>query len=73
VLWGGKRTYNGVRFGFSYGMLLKDPSGILDRGTRKQVLWRDLQAFSKTDERMLRQLLAQAVAIDRERAAGLRQ
>jgi hypothetical protein len=53
-------------------MLLKDPSGYLDRGTRKQVLWRDLQAFSKTDERMLRELLKHAVAIDKERTAGLR-
>lgn len=72
VLWGGKKTYEGVRFGFSYGVLLSDPSAYLERGSRKQVLWRDLQSFTKTDERMLRQLLAQAVAIDQERGVGLR-
>lgn len=72
VLWGGTKCYDGVRFGFSHADLLPDPSGYLDRGSRKQVYWRDLQQFTKTDERMLRQLLAQAVAIDQERAQGLR-
>ena len=72
VLWGGKKTYDGVRFGFSHADLLDDPSGYLERGSRKQVYWRDLQEFTKTDERMLRQLLAQAVAIDQERGVGLR-
>lgn len=72
VLWGGKKTYEGVRFGFSHADLLSDPTGYLERGSRKQVYWRDLQQFSKTDERMLRQLLAQAVERDRERIAGLR-
>lgn len=71
VLWGGKKTYDGVRFGFSHGNLLSDPSKYLDRGGRKQVYWRDLQHFTTTDERMLRQLLHEAVAMDRERAAGL--
>lgn len=72
VLWGKTKTYEGVRFGFSYGVLLSDPSGYLERGTRKQVLWRDVQRFDKTYARMLGQLLVQAVAIDQERAMGLR-
>ena len=72
VLWGGKKTYDGVRFGFSYGMLLSDHSRYLERGKRKQVLWRDLQQFTRTDEQMLRQLLTQAVERDWERASGLR-
>lgn len=72
VLWGGKKTYEGVRFGFSHADLLDDPSGYLQRGERKQVYWRDLQQVTKTDERMLAQLLAQAVARDQERGAGLR-
>lgn len=72
VLWGGKKTYEGVRFGFSHADLLDDPSGYLQRGERKQVYWRDLQAVTKTDERMLRLLLAQAVRIDEERTLGLR-
>ncbi|MBK9176022.1 MAG: DUF1801 domain-containing protein [Flavobacteriales bacterium] len=72
VLWGGEKTYEGVRFGFSHANLLVDPSGYLERGQRKQVYWRDLQKVTPTDERMLRQLLAEAVRIDEERATGLR-
>lgn len=72
VLWGGEKTYEGVRFGFSHANLLADPSGYLQRGQRKQVYWRDLQKVTPTDERMLRLLLAEAVRIDDERAAGLR-
>lgn len=72
VLWGGKKTYEGVRFGFSHADLISDPSNYLERGSRKQVYWRDLQEFTRTDERMLSQLLAQAVRADRERTVGLR-
>lgn len=72
VLWGGKKTYNGVRFGFSHANLLDDPSGYLERGGRKQVYWRDLSRFTSTDERMLGQFLRQAVQLDQERAEGLR-
>ena len=72
MLWGGKKTYDGVRFGFSHADLLDDPSGYLERGLRKQVYWRDLQQVTKTDERMLRQLLEQAVQRDQERGSGLR-
>lgn len=72
VLWGGKKTYEGVRFGFSHANLLHDPSGYLERGARKQVYWRDLQDFTRTDERMMAQLLEQALRIDAERVAGLR-
>lgn len=72
VLWGGTKTYEGVRFGFSHANLLSDPSNYLDRGGRKQVYWRELQRFAATDERMLRQLLHEAVERDRERGAGLR-
>lgn len=72
VLWGGKKTYDGVRFGFSHADVLSDPSGYLERGTRKQVYWRDLQQFTRADERMLAQLLSQAVHMDEERGKGLR-
>lgn len=72
VLWGGKKTYDGIRFGFSHANLLDDVSGYLDRGGRKQVYWRDLQQVAPADERMLGGLLAQAVRLDAERGAGLR-
>ena len=72
VLWGGRKTYEGVRFGFSHADLLDDPSSYLQKGSRKQVYWRDLQQLTKTDERMLAQLLAQAVERDGERTVGLK-
>lgn len=72
VLWGGRKTYEGVRFGFSHADLLSDPSNYLERGGRKQVYWRDLQQVTTTDERMLRQLLREAVDRDHERGGGLR-
>lgn len=72
VLWGKRKTYEGVRFGFSYGTLLQDPAHYLQRGERRQVLWRDLTAFTRVDERELRRLLAEAVQCDGERIAGLR-
>jgi hypothetical protein len=71
VLWGKKKSYEGVRFGFSHGNLLRDPDAYLERGERKQVLWRDLQDFTKADQYMLASLLEKAVAIDQERATGL--
>lgn len=71
VLWGGMKTHEGVRFGFSHGNLLPDPSNYLDRGGRKQVYWRDLQRSTATDERMLRQLLHEALEREKERTAGL--
>src|SRR5262245_56933146 len=37
VLWGSRKTYDGVRFGFSYGHLLRGAPGYLAQGTRKQV------------------------------------
>ena len=71
VLWGRKKTYEGVRLGFSYGNLLQD-RGFLERGGRKQVCWRDLTRITATDERMIRALLREAISVDAERSAGLR-
>lgn len=72
VLRGGKKTCDGVRFGFSHADLLDDPSGYLERSSRKQVYWSDLTQFTRVDERMLRQLMRVAVERDRERTAGLK-
>ena len=41
VLWGKKKTYDGVRFGFTNGCLLADEAGYLEKGKRKQVYWKD--------------------------------
>ena len=72
VLWGKQKTYEGVRFGLSYGSLVPGSEPYLQRGTRKQVLWRDLTALSDSDIRNIRNLLQAAVAVDQERALGLR-
>jgi hypothetical protein len=44
----------------------------LERGGRKQVYWRDLQALTAADERMIRLLLREAINVDAEHAGGLR-
>ncbi|MFN9326906.1 MAG: hypothetical protein ACK6A5_16130, partial [Flavobacteriales bacterium] len=67
-----QKTYEGVRFGLSYGSLVPGSEPYLQRGTRKQVLWRDLTALSDSDIRNIRNLLQAAVAVDQERALGLR-
>ncbi|MGV3637000.1 MAG: hypothetical protein ACO1NQ_05060 [Flavobacteriales bacterium] len=72
VLWGKKRTYEGVRFGLSYGSLVPSCEPYLHRGDRKQVCWRDLQRWTAADERMIRTVLRAAYDVDRERSGGLR-
>lgn len=73
VLWGKKKTYEGVRFGFTYGNLLVDEAGLLEKGGRKQVYWRDFTRLTAKDAEILRSLLYQAVMLDEERAqAGQR-
>lgn len=72
VLWGRKKSYDGVRFGLTYGALVPGCEPYLQRGGRKQVLWRDLGSITTPDERSIRHLLRAALVVDRERAGGLR-
>ncbi len=72
VLWGRTKTYEGVRFGLSYGNLLPGCEPYLQRGERKQVCWRDLQELTAGDERRIRTVLRAAIVVDQERAGGLR-
>ena len=72
VLWGRKKTYEGVRFGLSYGSLVPGCEPYLQRGDRKQVCWRDLHRLTSTDERMIRTVLRAGLAVDLERTGGLR-
>lgn len=67
VLWGKRKTYEGVRFGFNQGYLLTDPEHYLSKGNRKQVYWRDLTELTAEDIEKLRALLIEAVIIDQER------
>lgn len=72
VIWGGRKTYDGVRFALTSGHLVPGCEPYLHRGGRKQVLWRDLTTITAADERMIRRLLRAALAVDRERSQGLR-
>ena len=72
VLWGRTKTYEGVRFGLSYGSLVPGCEPYLQRGDRKQVCWRDLHRLTSTDERMIRTVLRAGLAVDLERTGGLR-
>ena len=72
VLWGKRKTYEGVRLGFSYGNLLSNAVGYLAGGARKQVSWRDLTVLTADNERTIRMLLREAIRVDAERAGGLR-
>jgi hypothetical protein len=64
ILWGKKRTYEGVRFGFAYGHLLRDEINYLDRGNRKQVYWKDFTNVGDIDIDLLKSYIFQAVSID---------
>lgn len=64
VLWGKKKTYEGVRFGFTYGHLLQDEAGYLEKGDRKQVLWRDFIRLTDEDIRILKAYLYEAALLD---------
>lgn len=63
VAWGSK-TWEGVEFGFSYGNLLADTAGYLDRGNRKQVYTRRFYRPEEINEDLLRAYLFEAVEID---------
>ncbi len=68
VFWGSKRTYDGVRFGFTQGHRLVDEAGYLNKEGRKQIYWRDITRFTARDRELIRSLLYQAVQVDEERA-----
>ena len=64
VLWEKNKTFEGVRIGFNYGYLLRDESGYLDKGERKQVYWRDYMKINETDIGILKSCIFDAVEID---------
>lgn len=66
VLWGKRKTRDGVRFGFTSGYLLTDESGWLARDTRKQVYWRDFKSVHEIDVARLKAYLCEAVLVDQQ-------
>jgi hypothetical protein len=66
VTWGNKKTYEGVRFGFTEGYLLQDEIGYLEKGNRKQVYWKTFADVKQIDIDLLKAYLCEAVEIDIE-------
>lgn len=66
VLWGKKKTYEGVRIGFTHGHLLDDPDGYLTRGERKYVSIKNYIQLSEEDLIIVRGFLYQSQIIDKE-------
>jgi hypothetical protein len=64
VLWGKKKSYDGIRFGFQQGYLLADEINYLDRGKRKQVYWKDFTSLKEIDADLLKAYIFEAVEID---------
>lgn len=66
VLWGKKKTYKGVRLGFTNGNLLGDENGYLDKGDRKQVYFKDFKSIKEIDVDLLKSYIYDAAIIDEE-------
>ena len=66
VFWGSKKTYEGVRFGFTKGYLMQDEHDYLDKTNRKQVYMRDFKSIEEIDVQVLKSYLFEAVVIDEE-------
>jgi hypothetical protein len=65
VTWGGMKQ-KGVRLGFTRGYLMQDEINYLDKGSRKQVYWRDFFSAEEIDVELLRVYLLEAAFIDEE-------
>ncbi len=65
VSWG-KKTYEGVSFGFAYGSLLLDETDYLDKGTRKQIYTKKFLSLSEIDAPLLKSYLFESALIDEE-------
>ena len=67
VLWGVKRTFDGVRFGFTNGNLLRDEINYLDKGNRKQIYWKVFSNTGDIDKDLLKAYIYEAVELDARR------
>ncbi len=64
VLWGTKKSYEGVRLGFSKGYLIQDEINYLDKGDRKQIYYKDFLSVKEIDIELLQSYLLEAIVID---------
>ena len=67
ILWGKTISFKGVRFGFQNGNLLEDEINYLDKGTRKQVYWKDFARLTEINTDLLKAYIFEAALIDQER------
>jgi hypothetical protein len=63
-----KKTYNGVRLGFTKGFMLSDDLNYLDKGDRKQVYWKDFTDVKEIEIDLVKAYIYEAVQIDQETA-----
>ena len=70
VLWGKKKTYEGVRFGFANGYLLSDENNFLERGNRKRVYWKDFRSVKEIDVALLKSFIFEAAVLDEQHAGN---
>jgi len=66
VLWGKKRTFEGVRFGFPNGHLLTDEMNYLEKGKRKFFYWKNFKKPKDVDTEILKSYIFEALAVDEE-------
>ncbi|MGH1336594.1 MAG: DUF1801 domain-containing protein [Aureispira sp.] len=66
ILWGQKKTYEGVRLGFIQGYLMYDDINYLTAGTRQYVRCRDFLTVADIDQELLSAYLYDADRINKE-------
>ena len=64
ILWGEKKSYTGVRIGFTNGYLLRDAFPYLSKGDRKYVYYKDFQKLSEIDTDLLKSYIIDAIELD---------
>jgi hypothetical protein len=67
ITWDGF-SHDGVHLGFTYGNLLQDEIGYLERGKRKQVFWKSFYNLKDIDAHILQMYLLEAALVDQEKA-----
>ena len=66
VLWGGTKSYDGVRLGLANGYLIQDKIGFLDKANRKQVYMKDFLNISDINSDLVKSYLIEAAVIDEQ-------
>jgi hypothetical protein len=64
VKWGKDTTYEGVRLGFINGYLIQDALNFLEKGSRKQVFWKDYHNINEINVDIIKMYLFEAILID---------